>query len=103
MRVDIVPKTLSGKWSVGLVGAFFLFIFIFAMLVVSGQRGGETFFSNLSLTVPMLIAAASGIAALVTGIVGVLKSRERAVLVYFAIFVGLIVLLWGLAEVISPH
>ncbi len=98
-----MPKTRPGRWSVGLIGAFIVFYAIFWLFVTSGQRGGATFFSNLFLAVPVVIAAISGISAFFTGIIGVIKDRERAFLVYLAIIIGLIVLLFCLAEIIFPH
>jgi len=103
MRVSFLPKTLLGKWSVGLIIAFFVFLASFAVLVASGQRGGETFFSNLALTVPMLLAGSCGVAALITGLIGIIRSKERAVLVYLAVAIGLVVLFFGLGEILCPH
>ncbi len=103
MTVCFMPKTTSGKWSVALFIAFIVLLVSFQFLVASGQRGGETFFSNLALAIPMLIAGISGVSAFVTGLIGVIRSRERSVIVYLAVAIGLLVLLWGLAEIIFPH
>jgi len=83
--------------------AFIVFFGLFYLFVASGQRGGATFFSNLWLTVPILLAAISGVSAFFTGITGVIKSRERSILVYLAMLIGLIVLLYCLAEIVFPH
>jgi len=103
MKVHFIPKTHLGKWSAWLMVAFIVFFGLFFLFIASGQRGGATFFSNLWLTVPMLLAGISGISAFFTGIIGVIKDRERSVLVYLAILIGLIVLLFCLAEIIFPH
>ena len=92
-----------GKWSTGLIIALLLFFAVFVILVASGQRGGDTFFSNLALTIPMLLAGVSGISALVTGSIGIVKSRERSVLVFLATAIGLFVLVFSLGEVLFPH
>jgi len=91
------------EWSTGLIIVFFLFFAVFLILVASGQRGGDTFFSNLALTIPMLLAGVSGISALVTGIIGIVKSRERSVLVFLATAIGLFVLIFSLGEILFPH
>ena len=83
--------------------AFFLFFSLFQLLVALGQRGGETFFSNLALTIPGLLAASCAVTGFVVGMVGVIKSRERSILVYFAILIGLFVLIFVLGEIIFPH
>ena len=98
-----MPKTLSGKWSAGLIVAFGLFLVSFQLLVASGQRGGDTFFSNLMLTVPILLAGTSGVSAFLTGLIGIIRSKERSVLVYLATAIGLFVLLFLLGEILFPH
>jgi hypothetical protein len=103
MRVTILPKTPLGKWSTGLVVAFVVLLVAFLLLVASGQRGGETFFSNLVLTIPMLLAGTSGMLAFLTGLVGVIRNRERSLLVFLAMSIGLYVLILCLGEVIFPH
>jgi hypothetical protein len=103
MKFTILPKTTPGKWSIGLIGGLVLFFALMWLLVASGQRGGETFFSNLALTVPALLAAISGIAAFFTGIISIIKSKERSVLVFLAVIIGLFVLIFCLGEFLSPH
>ena len=98
-----MPRTIMGKWSTGLIIAFFLFFAVFLILVALGQRGNDTFFSNLTLTIPMLLAEVSGVSALVTGIIGIVKSRERSVLVFLATAIGLVVLIFSLGEILFPH
>ena len=103
MRISILPKTKLGKLSTGLIGAFIVFIVAFQLLVASGQRGGETFFSNLVLAIPILLAGTSGVFAFAIGLTGVIRNRERSILVFLAILIGLFVLLFSLGEVIFPH
>lgn len=103
MEIDFMPKTLLGRWSVGLIIAFFLLFAMLRLLVVSGQRGGEIFFSNLFLAVPGLFMAASGVGAFLTGIISIIKSKERSVLVFSAAAIGLFVLIFCLGEVLSSH
>ena len=98
-----MPRTKLGKWSVGLIGVFFICLLLFYALVISGQRGGESFFSNLALTIPMLIAGVCGIAALAVGLIAIIRHRERSALVYLAVVIGALVTLWIAAEFIFPH
>ena len=92
-----------GKWSTGLIVAFFLFFALFAALVASGQRGGETFFGNLALTIPAFLAGVSAISAMVVGIISIVRSRERSVFVFLATVIGLLVLIFLLGEILVPH
>ncbi|MFC1872692.1 hypothetical protein ACFLYV_03140 [Chloroflexota bacterium] len=103
MKVYFIPKTTLGKWSVALIVGFLVLIISFQFLVALGQRGGETFFSALLLTVPIIIAGIFGVSAFGIGLVGVIKSRERSIIVYLAVTIGLFVLLFGLGEIIFPH
>ena len=103
MRISLKPKTTMGKWSTGLIIAFFLFSAVFGILVASGQRGGDTFFSFTALTIPGLLAGVSAVSALVTGIIGIVKSRERSVLVFLVMAIGLDLLILLLGEFLFPH
>ena len=76
---------------------------MFQLLVALGQRGGETFLDNLLLTIPMFLAGICGICSLVTGLIGIIMSKERSILVFLASIVGLFVLAFVLGEIIVPH
>ncbi|MFC2024475.1 hypothetical protein ACFLTJ_02725 [Chloroflexota bacterium] len=103
MRVHFKPKTNLGKWSAWLIVAFAILLGAFQLLVASGQRSGDTFFSNPILTTPMLLAATSGIAAFITGLISIVKRKERSIAVFLAVTFGLFVILFALGEVIFPH
>jgi hypothetical protein len=103
MRVSALPKTPLGKWSTGLALAFLVLFIAFLLLVASGQQSGETFFSNLVLTIPMLLAGTSCVFAFLPGLTGVIRNRERSILVFLAMLIGLFVSFFGLGEIISPH
>src|SRR3990167_8320277 len=80
-KISFLPKSNLGKKSVGFIVVFFALFGLFHLLIISGQRGGETFFSNLFLTIPALLMAISGVAAFFVGIFAIIKKKERAVLV----------------------
>jgi hypothetical protein len=103
MRVHFKPTTSPGKRSAWLIVTFAVSLGSFGMLVASGQRGGETFFSNPILTIPALIAAAAGIAAFIIGLISIVRSRERSISVYLAVGIGFITLVFVLGEIIFPH
>jgi len=103
MKLNFIPKTCLGKWSVILIVFFFLFFAVFWVFVVSGQRGGDTFFSNLFLTIPMLLAASSGIIAFFTGIISIINKKERSIFVFLSTLIGFFILFFCLGEVLFPH
>ncbi len=67
-------------------------------LGATGQEGGETFFSNLYLAIPGLLAIVSGIAAFITGTISMIFMNERAILVYVATAIGLALILFILSD-----
>ena len=99
-----MPKTKLGKWSVGLIIAFFLLLATGVTVVsVFKQEGGKTFFDNLWISIPMLGAGASAIAAFITGIIAVIKQKERSILVILGALIGLLVLWFVVGEILVPH
>jgi hypothetical protein len=103
MKIIALPKTRLGKCSLWFFLAFVILFITFQLLVVSGQRGGETFKDNLILSVPILLAGISGISGFVTGLVGIIKSKERSILVFFSTIIGLFVLIFVIGELAFPH
>ena len=102
-RVLGAPATRLGWWSVGLSLGFLTFFTLFQILVITGQRGGETFFSNPWLALSILIAAGSAIAGGVTAIAAIFWRRERSILCIVALFLGLFVAVFVLGEIVTPH
>lgn len=98
-----MPRTRLGKWSVALIVIFFLLFATFQLLVASGQRGGDTFLSNLLLAVPMLVAGICGVFAFFTGVTSIIKSQERSVFVFLATAMGLFILIFLFGEILAPH
>jgi hypothetical protein len=103
MKKFILSKTALGKWSVGLAISFIVFFVLGIVLVYTGQEGGEGFFSNLYLAIPGLLAVVSGIAAFFTGIISLIFLKERALLVFLATAIGLLVIVFMLGDIIFPE
>jgi len=103
MKITLTPKTNLGKYSLILIIAFFIFLAIFFLFINLGEKGGDTYFSNLKLTIPFTIAWISAIASFFTGIISILKDKERAVLVFLSTILGFLILLFILAEFLFPH
>lgn len=94
---------IMGKWSVRLMCLFFIFLAKFFILIALGQRGGETFFSNLLLAIPGLLAAVSGVGAFFVGMVSIVNNKERSFLVFVSTGIGFLILLWCILEILFPH
>lgn len=96
-----MPKTNFGRWSTATLIAFLVFFSLQMLLVASGQRGGETYFSNPYLAVNGILAGLSAVGTFLTGILAVWKQGERSASVYFATFTGLLVLIFVIGELLS--
>ena len=103
MKSYFLPRTTPGKCSAILIVVLIVSFATFQAFVVSGEHGGETFFSNMLLVVPMLVAGISGIAAFAIGLLAMIRCRERSVLVYITTAIGLFVLIFSLVEILYPH
>ena len=103
MKIAVWPKTKLGKWSIGFMIYAFVAFATMEVLVLLGERGGDTFFSNLKLGLSGLSVALSSILAFVAGVLGIFHSKERSVLVFLAVFIGLQVLVLVAGEILVPH
>jgi len=104
MKPSFFPKTKLGSWSVVLlVILFILLAYFFLMVGAFNQRGGDTFFSNLNLAIPMIAAWTAGAAAFLLGLIAVIKSKSRSILVFIVIILSFLTTLFGVIEVAFPH
>lgn len=103
MKINFIPKTCLGKWSVGLICSFFLIFGLFLIFIALGQQGGGTFFGNLKLAIPFLLSGIMGVASFFTGIIGIIKNKERSILVFLSTAIGFLVLVFMLGEILIPH
>ena len=86
----ILPKTPLGGWSVGLVVAV---IVSFALL----PDVDDADLTALGRALAIVFAVISG-AAFVTGLVGIVRRRERSVLVFLSTAIGLFALIVAAAQ-----
>lgn len=97
-----MSSTRIGRSSGWLLAVSCALFGVFSGLLAAGQRGGETFFSNMYLASTMLGAAASAIAAGVLGVFA-LRRHDNAPWVITAVVVGAVVLFFAVGEIASPH
>jgi hypothetical protein len=98
----LLPTTTLGKWSIGLVIVAFLCFAVFVVEIALGFRGGDTWTWDWP-TIPMLLAGVFVFSGMVTGLIGIIKNRERSVLVFLATAIGLFFLMLVLGEFLVPH
>ena len=91
MGMAILPKTPLAKWSAGLVVAAILF-FTLGGFLFPFEPSDPRFNPVLALAVIVVVLGISG-AALVTGLISMIKSKERSVVTFVSTAIGL----WFLA------
>lgn len=86
--MGLLPKTHTGRWAFGLSVAFIVLI---AVKIIA------------FLPLPTFSIAAIGLGGFIIGIVAIFKNKDRAILTFLAILVGLVIMLWIVLEFIFPH
>ena len=109
MRLNFIPETFLGKYSVVLIIAMPIFFYIgmsfvdFYEFVPAGKTIPHDVIVRPGVALPMLAGFVCGIAAFFTGIMGIIKKKDYSILVFLSSAMGFLVLLWCLAEVLFPH
>ena len=106
----IVPQTILGRWSVGLIVAMPILFVIGTSLTNSlyeSVPAGGTIVADIAarpaLALTMLAGMAAGIAAFLVGLLALVRKKERALLVYISTMVGMLLMVFLAGEFISPH
>lgn len=89
--MKIKPETKIGKWSVGL-NTFFLAVIIISIILV--EVLGILDFNDKWWDITVPIAALATISSFITGLIAVIKKKERSFLVYLSVFIGLLAILF---------
>jgi multisubunit Na+/H+ antiporter MnhC subunit len=98
--ITLLPKTSLGRWSLGLAIAFIL-LFVLAAGPLREQWGlneNEELVNPVLTVVLTIILVGIAVAALVTGLIGAIKRKERSVLVFLGM---LIAFWWGLVGAVG--
>ena len=105
-----MPKTNLGKWSVGLILTMFVLLFIGTSLtdtLYDSVPAGNTILADIisrpALAISMLAGFGAGVSALVTGLISIIKQKERAFLVFLSTLVGAALTFFLIAEFLFPH
>jgi hypothetical protein len=106
----ILPTTILGKWSIGLIIAMPLLFVLgtsFTNSLYASIAAGDTILADIAarpaLALTMLAGMGSGILAFITGILAIIKQKERAVLVYISSIIGALFILFLAGEILFPH
>ena len=105
----LMPRNKLGSWSIGLIVLMpILFVLgtSFAGSLYKSTPGGATILADLTarpiLALTMLAGMAVGIAAFITGLMGILKQKEKAILVFLSTVIGGLFIVYLIAELAFP-
>jgi hypothetical protein len=88
MRITILPKTSLGRWSVSLAAGFILVVVLTILLGPKTCNVLEFGGGSIELRIMFVALCISGIGTLVTGLISIIKSKERSILAFLALVVG---------------
>lgn len=105
MKISVLPSTKYGRLALFMIMASVALI-VFANIILVGAlglRGGNTIFDNIPLSMFMIIGFASAIGSSISGLIGIVRFKERSVLVMMTTLLGMLVLTFLVGELIVPH
>ena len=108
-NIQLVPKTTLGKWSVVLIVATPVFLYIgmsfvsFYESVPAGKTIPHDIVVRPGVALSMLAGFISGIVAFFVGIIGITKEKDHSILIFLSTVLGFLVLLWCLAQILFPY
>jgi len=96
MKISFSPKSRLGKWTVG-----FNILCILAFIFICIFGGILKVVSDIIIGIFGAISVSVSIIALITGIIAVIKNRERSVLIFWTILIGLFVSVILIGDIIG--
>ncbi len=109
MRLEFIPKTILGRWSVGLIIVMPVFFYIgfsfvgFYESVLAGKTILQDIILRPGVSLPMLIGMVLGVLSFITGLVSIIRKKEHTLLAYAATMIGGLLTLFLLGEIFLPH
>jgi hypothetical protein len=110
MKVNLIPKTKLGKWSIGLIIAMPILYSIgtsFTDSLYKSVPAGESIPKDIvarpALALTMLSGMIVGILAFIAGLLAIIKKKERSVLVYISTLIGMLHIFFLAGEILFPH
>ena len=108
--LKFLPITPLGKWSVGFIVAMPILFFIgtsFANSLYQSVPAGDTILADIAarpaLALSMLAGMAAGISAFITGVLAIVRRKDRTLLVFISSIIGALLVLFLAGEILSPH
>ncbi len=101
LQITVLPKSSLGKWALGLTVAFVVLLVLHQTIAASVRQNPvlNPGAPNQLIFLTIVASYLSGIAAFVIGLISIIKSKERSILVFLVVGIILIALLLLLAEI----
>jgi len=96
MRITILPKIVLGWWPIGLV-VFSILFFVLSQVILGP---GPDYNMPLAYTLTVVLTGIS-VAAFVIGLLSIMKRKERSILVFVAMAIGLYSLVGGAVSLLG--
>ena len=96
MQISILPKTHLGWWSIGLCVASILFFALSQVILGPGPDYNMALANALTI-----VLTGIAVAAFVTGLISIIKSKERSILVFVATAIGLYSMIGGTVSLLG--
>ena len=97
-------------WLLGLIATMLTLLFVGASFTNSLYKSvpaGSTILEDIAgrpaLALTMLVGMVAGISTFIVGLIAMIKQKERALLVYVATSIGMLLILFLIGEVLFPH
>ena len=88
MKFTVLPKTRLGKCSVGLS-------ILFIILILLKMQD--------SMPLPTFAVAVFGIAGFILALIAIFRNKDKVILIFLPLLVGLVIIFWIAAELTFPH
>lgn len=96
MKITILPKTHFGWWSIGLV--LISILFFIASEIILGP--GPDYNMGLAYVLTAIVEVIA-VAAFITGLISIIREKERSILVFVAVVVSIYSLIGGIASLLG--
>lgn len=100
-HIFVRPSTRLGWWAVSLAGFFLILYVINAAVFMPSEVDAP--WRHVVLPFYGILMMSSGIASGISGLVAVIKKRERSLLLSFPLLLGLFILFLLFGEFLVPH
>ena len=104
MKVSFLPKTKLGRWSlIFFLVTIVLMVIFYGIIAIFDPQGTGTFFGTPELAIPLILAWVSSAAALVLGIISLIKSPSKSIFILVVVILTFLTTLYGVLEIAIPH